>query len=111
MPMPKYAAKSKYKAQPTIIDNIRFDSKKEANRYAELKLMEKAGLISELILQPVIKCTVNGDLVCKYIGDFSYYCRERKTRITEDAKGFRTDVYKLKKKLVYACTGIDIVEV
>lgn len=111
MPMPKYAAKSKYKAQPTMIDGIRFASKKEGKRYSELKLMERGNLITDLKLQQPIKCMVNGELVCKYISDFSYYCKERNTIIFEDAKGFKTDVYKLKKKLVKACTGIDIVEV
>ena len=44
---------SKYKAQKTEVDGILFDSKKEAKRYAELKFLEKAGEISNLVLQPL----------------------------------------------------------
>lgn len=102
---------TKYKSQPIIIDDIRFASKKEGNRYRELKLLERGNLITDLKLQQPIKCIVNGELVCKYISDFSYYDREKKEIIFEDAKGFKTDVYKLKKKLVFACTGIEITEV
>lgn len=102
---------TKYKAQPTIIDNIRFASKKEASRYQQLKLLERGNLITDLKLQQPIKCVVNGELVCKYVSDFSYYDREKNAIIWEDVKGVKTPVYNLKKKLVFACTGIEIMEV
>jgi hypothetical protein len=106
---------TKYKAQPTVIDGIRFASKKEGRRYTELKLMERGNLITDLKLQQPIKCMVNGDLVCKYISDFSYYDRDKNEIIWEDAKGYKKGqayaMFTLKKKLVKACTGIDITEV
>jgi hypothetical protein len=104
-------SRSKYKAQPTVIDGIRFASKKEGNRYTELKMMERGNLISDLKLQQPIKCVVNGIQVCKYVSDFSYYDREKNAIIFEDAKGYKTPIYNLKKKLVLACTGIVITEV
>lgn len=103
--------RSKYKAQPTVIDGIRFASKKEGARYQQLKLLERGSVITDLKLQQPIKCVVNGIHVCKYISDFSYYDREKNAVIFEDAKGFKTPVYLLKKKLVFACTGIEITEV
>jgi hypothetical protein len=102
---------SKYKAIPTIIDGIRFASKKEGARYQQLKLLERGNLITDLKLQQPIKCIVNGIQVCKYISDFSYYDREKNGIIFEDVKGVKTPVYNLKKKLVLACTGIEITEV
>lgn len=101
----------KYAAKRTVVDDISFASKAEAKRYTELKLLERAGKITDLKLQQPIICIVNGMQVTKYVSDFSYYCRERKDIIWEDVKGFRTDVYKLKRKLVKACTGIDITEI
>lgn len=102
---------SKYKAQPTMIDGIRFASRKEGARYQQLKILERGNLITDLKLQQPIKCIVNGELVCKYISDFSYYDREKNAIIWEDVKGVKTPVYKLKKKLVRACHGIEITEV
>jgi hypothetical protein len=64
--------KSKYAAIPTIVDGIRFASKKEARRYTELKLLERAGEITCLELQPKFPCVVNGKKVCTYIADFAY---------------------------------------
>lgn len=105
---------SKYKAQPTVIDGIRFASKKEGKRYTELKLMERGNLITDLKLQQAIKCMVNGELVCKYVSDFSYYDKGKSTIIWEDVKGYKGgqayQIFLLKKKLVRACTGIEITE-
>lgn len=100
---------NKYGAQKTTVDNITFDSKKEAGRYRELKLMEKAGLIRGLILQATIPCIVNGKKVCDYRADFSYIEGDR--HIVEDVKGVKTPVYQLKKKLVFALHGITITEI
>ena len=63
---------SKYGNEPVWIDGICFDSKAEGKRYAKLKLLQSAGEIAELELQPKFKMTVNGVQVCTYIGDFSY---------------------------------------
>jgi hypothetical protein len=105
----KRPRRSKYAAQRTEVDGHKFASKKEAARYAELKLLASAGAITDLRLQVPIRCEVNGVLVCKYVADFQYTRGGKE--VVEDAKGFKTDVYKLKKKLVAACTGIEITEV
>ena len=57
---------TKYRAIKTVVDGITFDSKKEAKRYSELKIMEKAGIIATLRLQPEFKCMVKGKKVCTY---------------------------------------------
>lgn len=101
---------SKYRAKPTTVDGIRFASKKEASRYLELCLLQKAGEISLLQLQPAFVLEVSGTKVGRYVADFSY--RDKKTGkiVYEDVKGFKTPVYRLKKKLVKAQYGIDILE-
>jgi len=93
-----------------MVDGIYFDSKREANRYSELKIMEKAGIINSLKLQPEFKCVVNGKKVCTYKADFEYLMVDDigpqgqiGYYIVEDVKGFKTPVYRLKKKLVEAC--------
>lgn len=106
----KLAKPSKYKNVKTTYDGKEFDSAKEARRYQELKLLEAAFEITDLKCQRPVACVVNLIHVCDWIADFTYYCRKRKALIFEDAKGMKTDVYKLKKKLVWASTGIEITE-
>lgn len=101
---------TKYRAVKTEVDGIIFASKKEANRYCELKLLERAGEISNLKLQPEYLIIVNGQEVCKYKADFSYRDEKTVTQVVEDTKGFKTPVYRLKKKLMKACYGIEIFE-
>lgn len=100
----------------TKCQDIVFDSKKEAERYAELMVMLKAGLISDLRLQHNITITEgytkpDGERVRPqvYKADFSYV-KDGK-RIYEDAKGMRTQTYINKKKSIYDLKGIDIQEV
>lgn len=96
---------SKYKAKKTKVDGITFDSKKEAKRYTELKLLERAGVIKSLELQP--KFVLQEEYIkdgkkikaITYKADFMYWDNEKNKKIIEDVKGFKTDVYKLKKKL------------
>ena len=125
---------NKYKAVKTTIDGITFDSKREAQRYSQLKLMEKAGMITHLELQPEYKIIINGVKICSYKGDFQYFTVRREDEkpyrnskgelvvqtmtgdpeghILEDTKGFKTPIYRLKKKLVEACfPGTQILEV
>lgn len=102
---------SKYRAVKTEVDGHLFDSKREAERYRQLMLMLQNGDISHLVLQPKFPIIVEGMNVCSYIADFAYDDRSAGRRIVEDVKGFKTTVYRLKKKLVKACYGIDIVEV
>ena len=102
-------SKSKYGNKKVVIDGIKFDSKREAQRYGALQLMLKAGLISNLRLQVPYQITVNGMKVCKYIADFVY--NDNGKEIVEDVKGVRTEGYILKKKRMRACLGVVIVEV
>ena len=94
---------NKYNAEKTVIDGIKFDSKKEARRYAELKLLERAGVISDLKLQPKFVLQEgfrqNGKAYreISYIADFSYV--ENGKLVVEDTKGFKTEVFKIKEKL------------
>ena len=101
---------SKYHAKKTRVGDKVFDSKKEANRYAELVLMERAKAIAGLQTQvrfPLIPKTSYGKEIV-YIADFVYY--EDGKLVVEDTKGFRTDVYKLKKRMLAEKYGIVIKE-
>lgn len=95
----------KYHNKKMVVDGIKFDSKLEAKRYTELKMMERTGLIKDLILQPVYELQPsfkkNGKTYRKitYRADFSYYRVNDDKRIVEDVKGFRNEIYKLKLKL------------
>ena len=100
----------KYHNIKTVIDGIKFDSKKEAKRYQELVIMQKAGLIRDLKCQQPYAITVNTFPICKYIVDFIYYDNNAAELIIEDVKGFKTPVYKIKKKLMKACHNIEILE-
>ena len=101
---------SKYRSQKTVVDGITFDSKLEANRWCELRLMEKAGAISGLKRQVGFEIIIDGKHICTYFADFVYF--EGNKRVAEDCKGFRTPVYKIKKKLVEACyPGVVIKEI
>lgn len=92
-----------------------FDSKKEAKRYQELILMQKAGIITDLkrqvpfTLVPVFSLNKNRYRPLIYIADFVY--KENGIKVVEDTKGFRTDVYKIKKKLMAYIHQIEIKEV
>lgn len=109
---------SKYKNQKTIINNIKFDSKKEASRYTYLKLLEKAHEIKDLELQKEFILQEAFDKNSKhyrkisYIADFFYFDLKRNKWIVEDTKGMRTDVYKLKKKMFeYQYSNLEIEEI
>lgn len=94
---------SKYRAVKTTIDDIKFDSKKEAKRYIQLKQMEKLGIIKNLQrqvkyeLQPSFKFDGKTIRSINYIADFVYEIDGQE--VIEDVKGIRTKEYLLKKKL------------
>lgn len=100
--------KSKYRAIPTMIDNIRFASKKEAGRYCYLKWMLKVGRIRNLQIQPELEFWIDDKPIFKYRADFSYF--EGAQPVWEDVKGVRTPLYKLKKKIIEAHYKIQIRE-
>lgn len=100
--------KNKYNAKKTTVDGIQFDSKKEAKRYVVLAKLEQVGLISNLVLQPRFDLIINGLKCGFYKADFEYI--KQSVRIVEDVKGMKTPIYNLKKKLVKAIHGVDILE-
>ena len=103
--------KHKYNAQKTIIDGIVFASKKEATRYSELKFLELAGEITELELQPKFPIVINEIKVGLYIADFRYKNKCETFFTVEDVKGWKTPMYKFKKKIVEALYKIKITEI
>jgi hypothetical protein len=97
---------------PTDVDGYTFDSKKEARRYGELKLLARAGRIADLQIHPRFPLDVNGHPICRYEGDFAY--TEDGARVVEDVKSAITrkhPVYRLKAKLFRALMGFEIREV
>lgn len=102
---------SKYKNVKTIVDGIEFDSKKEAGRYSELKLLKRAGKISDLEMQVRFELIPKqeGERSCHYNADFAYY--ENGNYVVEDTKGMRTKDYIIKKKLMLYRYGIKIKEI
>lgn len=122
------APRSKYGAVKVTIDGVTFDSKAEGRRYQELKALEAAGEIWELELQPVFPLTVpstTGTIagaakalagtfrgrIGEYRADFKYYDKATVGYVVEDVKGFKTPLYRWKKKHVEAQYGIRIREI
>nr|DAQ57840.1 MAG TPA: Endonuclease [Caudoviricetes sp.] len=124
--------RSKYGNRKTVVDGITFDSKKEANRFRELQLLERAGKITALqrqvkyVLIPTQREFSNeiykkgahqghfkpGKVLekeCSYIADFAYI--QDGVYVVEDTKGVRTEAYKIKRKLMLERYGIQIKEV
>lgn len=98
----------KYNNKKVVYDNIKFDSKKEMTRYAELKLLEKAKKITDLELQKKFiiqdKFKINGKTIraITYNADFTYFTTLDNKLHIEDVKGSKniiTEVFKIKKKL------------
>jgi hypothetical protein len=103
----------KYRNRITTVDGIKFHSKKEAERYCDLKILERKGVIKFLTLQPKFDIVVNGIKICTYIADFSYRATNaggKEVRVVEDVKGVKTSTYRLKKKLMKAVWKIEILE-
>lgn len=99
------ARRNKYNAKKIKIDGHTFHSKREAERYCELKLFLKAGEIRNLVLQP--RFLLQDEFFDKngvkhkkieYVADFLYIDKQGRN-VVEDVKGVLTDVYKIKKKM------------
>lgn len=108
---------NKFHNKITYVDGIRFHSAKEARRWKELQLLERAGHISDLrrqvkyILIPT-QYDDKGKLLFRgvnYFADFVYRDRAGKI-VVEDCKGFRTEVYKIKAALMYLNYRIKVLE-
>lgn len=109
-----WRGRSKYHAKRTTVDGITFDSKREASRYLVLKSMEEDGTIEDLRRQVRYELVPAFDVDGKhyrpvfYVADFVY--RENGHEVIEDVKGMKTDVYRLKSKLVAYRYGMNIRE-
>lgn len=113
--------RNKFGAVPTWCDGIRFASAKEAARYGELKLLERAGEITDLELQPVFRFGTDANPVrirskgfpngrrASYIADFRYYDRREARVIVEDTKGLDTPLSRFKRALVEWQFNIEVV--
>lgn len=105
---------NKYNNKKIVIDNIKFDSIKESNRYNQLKILEKYGEIVDLELQPKYKLQESFKYKGKtiraihYIADFRYIDIKSGQLIVEDVKGHKTDIYNLKKKIFLKLYGNDL---
>lgn len=114
-----YYKKPKYMAVKTVVDGETFDSKKEARRYQELKMLEQCGEIFDLCRQvkfeliPTQKIHGKTERSCSYIADFVYKKRtpDGAETIVEDTKGFKTAEYIIKRKLMLYLKGIEICEI
>ena len=115
--------KSKYGNKKVIYQGIKFDSKKEKERYIILRELEQLGQISDLELQKKFELQpsykLNGKKIreISYVSDFTYYKLYTrndipiKEFIVEDVKGCRTNIYKLKKKMFAYRYQTEITEV
>ena len=85
-----------------------FDSVREFHRYGVLRLLERAGKISDLKRQVSFELIPkqDGERACTYVADFTYY--EDGKLVVEDCKGYATEVFRLKKKLMLWVHGIRI---
>lgn len=108
---------SKYHARKTVIDGITFDSKKEADYYCELKMLKLAGVVASFErqvpfeLQPKYKKCGKTVRAIRYLADFVVAYADGHTEVV-DVKGVRTEVYKLKRKILeYRYPDIRITEV
>lgn len=117
---------NKYRAKRTQVDGIWFDSIKESTKYQELKLLQRAGEISDLELKPKFKFVLpdgtpvlirsrgypNGR-VARFTGDFAYFDKKLNRRVILDVKGGRatmTEAYAIRKALVEALFKVIVEE-
>ena len=117
--------RGKFNAKPTVVDNVKFASKREALYYMQLKALQKAGSITDLELQPRFPmppdgmwATVKGQkemvkvkpgTICTYVTDFRYKNKAGET-VVVDVKGYKTREYILKKKLLKYFYSIEVIE-
>ena len=105
----------KFSNVPQVVDGIRFDSIKEARRWGELRILEKAGHIRDLKRQVRIQLEgksgpvrfVPSGRAAVYVADFIYFDVKLGLEIIEDSKGFETPEFKLKKAIL-AAQGIKV---
>lgn len=100
--------------EPIVVDGIRFASKREARRWSELRLLERAGQIADLERQvPIVLQGRDGPILTrtgrhmKYVADFRYVDRRNGAVVIEDAKGWATDAFALKRAIL-AAMGVEV---
>ena len=103
----------KYHNKFTLVGSIKFQSAKEAERYIILSDLQKKGYIDNLVLQKKFELIPKqkAERPVYYYADFVYDDLRTGKTIVEDVKGMRTDVYKIKKKLMKFIHNIDITEI
>ena len=106
--MTKAGKPRKYRNKIVYIYGIRFDSLKEGRRWIDLNRLQDAFHISGLKRQVMFRFKHNGIDLGYYKADFTYI--KDGELVVEDVKGYKTPIYKLKKKLVKALTKIEILE-
>ena len=102
---------SKFLNRKVTVDGLSFDSQKEARRWGELSLLQRAGQISDLSRQVRLPLRVNDQLICTFVPDFTYF--ENGRQVIEDTKSPITrkhPVYRIKVKLLKALTGAEVRE-
>lgn len=94
--------KNKYRNIRVDVMGITFDSKKEARRYTDLRMLLKGKAITELVIHPIYRMMVNSQHICDYEADFAYV--EKEKQIVEDVKSgiTKTRAYRIKVKLLKA---------
>lgn len=107
----------KYGAKKATVDGVNFSSKREAKRWSHLQLLLRAGEIKDLRRQTKIALIGRSDMirtptgrVAHYVADFVYIDNRTGLEVIEDAKGYPTPEYKLKRAIL-AAQGVQIVEV
>ena len=112
-----WVKQNKYGNEKTVVDGITFASRKEASRWQELKMLEKAGEITGLVRQLRIEIIPKTKLyrAVSYVADFSYFDKRTKKTIYEDVKGYKAgnaySMFTIKKKILYWRYEIEIKEV
>lgn len=108
MPAVKPRKAPKYRNEPTVVDGITFPSRLEADVYVHLNARELAGEIRELRRQAPFAIVINGIHVCDYVADFVF--KEKRRTVVVDAKGVKTAIYRLKRKLMAAVHKVEVRE-
>ncbi len=110
--------KRKYGNRKVVLNGIKFDSLREAERYGQLKLLERTGQITDLELQPRFELIPKQrrddgrpERACEYVADFRYTDTRTGQTVIEDAKGMRTRDYIVKRKLMLQVHGVSVREV
>jgi hypothetical protein len=106
--------RNRYFAKKVVVDDILFDSIGQSQRYGELKILQAGGKIKNLVCEPAYSIDINGHHICIFSPDFKYTDVTTGQEVVEDFKSPATakdPVYRLKKKLLRACHGIEVKEV